>query len=1218
MFQDKKRLIGGMNRDVNIKNVPPNDYIYSLNCSNSKDEYIGTIVNIKGNTVVSFTLPEGYNKVIGTCPDETNNTLYYFLYNRNNHHAILRYNIDNNTIDKIVWDNEYLNFNILFPITANKIYDLLSWSDDYSPPSEINVLRAYNFTNNIFVPNIDKYLLITRQELDAIKYPPISQPIVAYSTDNNIQTNNIKGALWQFCYRYVYIDNNKSVVSPFSKVELPQKDELANGSNTENISNNLLIITLNTGPHQVKKIEIFGRGNRMSVTEDIVSVPIEVNNSVWYFIKAIDLFNEEGNRIISYNNNYDYKFYNDVYGEVADASDIYRPYDYLPLKAKYQTIFSEGTIKAYENYTEGFDQTDILVSLAQDTHIKEIQKSVSTIYFNRALHEYDHLDPDRVIALDGGLYVYTHYYFEKDNRYLIQTCLGENATLDGSTSEKIRGDVFFYDNFYLQLTSVPEVGTVINFRFRSLIAPNSSYYYTVKQDDTIDDIYNALFNSISYDNNNYASEEGHMDYVMQGELLNWDGIKVLYVSLRVNIERLGEHPSSQTDRPIMQYLPVLEKYTGFKLGATYKFGIVYYNSANQSSSVNISDYSTKYIKSLNEYYDTPFQLHGVPETFINWWIYHLPPLYATHYQWVYTKQLTMQKYFQFFIEKIEVDANSANNLVISLNDAILNIKKASYKSILSTYVWQKGDRIKFITGETFYTPNINLFFTGNVPCVYIEKEIIGVNDNNDPIIEDFDYNYYHIGQYSLIEIYSPAKELNNVIYYEMGEKFDIGNAGQNNRYHKGGTQDQSPISPLDIPAKGVFKRGDTFTRCRYTADGNMPLIPIEAQNYSDYYFSSGYDIGRVNIYDKDVKQRQYKTSIRFGGRILQNTKINNIDVFKANDYIELSQQYGDISGAYQIGDRMHVLQELKCSSILIGKRELYNADLSTQIVTSDTVLGTIMPNIVDYGCANNLTIAKNMHNIYFFDINKGVPCRFSTNGVQNISYGLEAYFNAKAKYIRDVISNGGVIYTFGYYDNKNKKYVLVFQDIEAQQQQQLVIKRMEALAFNEPTNRWETQFYYKYEEIQSLVDIIDNVNNNIISFVNGALYVHETNPLMNNFWGEQQPMEIMFLCNISPDEMKLLQNIELITNKNVWEVEVIIPPNSMYPIGMHSKLLPANFVGKEGKYSAAFLKDENTPNVDYPIFNGRDLRGEAIIIKLSNKSNELITLFEINLVLNKS
>jgi hypothetical protein len=111
--------------------------------------------------------------------------------------------------------------------------------------------------------------------------PPKMPPTVEYFNDETRRMNALKQTLFQFAYRYVYMDWRKSTFSPASVVALPSGEEEANtGLANESLAiNNGLRISVNTGGEEVRAIEIVARSSK-----DLAS---------WYLIETINKFDEE-------------------------------------------------------------------------------------------------------------------------------------------------------------------------------------------------------------------------------------------------------------------------------------------------------------------------------------------------------------------------------------------------------------------------------------------------------------------------------------------------------------------------------------------------------------------------------------------------------------------------------------------------------------------------------------------------------------------------------------------------------------------------------------------------------------------------------------------------------------------------------------------------------------------------------------------------------------
>ena len=84
----------------------------------------------------------------------------------------------------------------LFTKTCAQWMDLLFFNDGLNPPKVINVSDNYGTSWKL------EYILVA-------KAPPIMPPKVVYENDTTVNVNNVRNTLFQFCYRYVYDNNEK-------------------------------------------------------------------------------------------------------------------------------------------------------------------------------------------------------------------------------------------------------------------------------------------------------------------------------------------------------------------------------------------------------------------------------------------------------------------------------------------------------------------------------------------------------------------------------------------------------------------------------------------------------------------------------------------------------------------------------------------------------------------------------------------------------------------------------------------------------------------------------------------------------------------------------------------------------------------------------------------------------------------------------------------------
>ena len=339
---------GKLNLDVAEYRISNGDYIDALNITKDaqgrgQDRVVSNII---GNTLIPYTLPAGTNKIIGFYPDKVRNRAYYFLWNSNGYNTILYYDMSNDTITKVLESKtnsdgiDILNFNPSYKVLSVNIFyrdtegDILFFNDGYNPPKNINISANYGNSWKL------EYILVA-------KAPPVMPPKVVYENDTTITINNLRNKLFQFSYRYVYDNNEKSVWSSKSIVPLPQQPTLTLTDNTA--SNNARIAVLfSTGGPDVKAIELCFRETTNGVTSD------------WYLIESFNKSNSLNP--INDNDIYVAKFFNDSVYTQLDVLETAQLQDWVPQKANAAEL-ANGNVLLYSGIVEGYDKTNMNLSV---------------------------------------------------------------------------------------------------------------------------------------------------------------------------------------------------------------------------------------------------------------------------------------------------------------------------------------------------------------------------------------------------------------------------------------------------------------------------------------------------------------------------------------------------------------------------------------------------------------------------------------------------------------------------------------------------------------------------------------------------------------------------------------------------------------------------------------------------------------------------------------
>ena len=370
----EKQFSGVMNLDDNNDVLPSAHHKEARNIVFRGNGNTQIAQSIPGNRLIANTLPTGTNSCIGHYYDQLNNRVFYFNYNSNGNHGIYFYNTVAKTVSTLFVCGTHsvgdiLNFTLTEPITSiNIIYgdaynttldsegDVLYWVDSLGRPSKLNIDRRL----------AGVYASYKRSYLDVAKAPPAMPIKCTYEYDNNVTNNNLKNSLFQFIYRWVYDDGEKSVWSTGSMVPLPwlpySQPLSAYPQNNARINS-----FMSTGDETVRKIELAVRRCADGVVSD------------YGLVTSFD--KKDPSLLIANNDVYSYLFYNSTSLIPIDQAEQVLLYDYVPQKTKAQELLNGNTL-VYGGITEGYDNLrSINATLTSNSTTQDFIEAPGALFF---------------------------------------------------------------------------------------------------------------------------------------------------------------------------------------------------------------------------------------------------------------------------------------------------------------------------------------------------------------------------------------------------------------------------------------------------------------------------------------------------------------------------------------------------------------------------------------------------------------------------------------------------------------------------------------------------------------------------------------------------------------------------------------------------------------------------------------------------------------------
>lgn len=1172
-------LEGGMNSDVALDKMPPGDYLYALNIDNGSTGVgeVGLITNIRGNTLVDVTMPAGDNKTIGTCKDEKNNKLYYFVYNSLGNHTIVRYDYSANAL-KILLEGPFLNFHPEHLILHADMAEgrLMYWVDGYNEARKINVDKLENGTYGALDP----------QYLNAYKRAPGMPVIATYLTDTTKSTNFIYRSLFKFVYRFTYDDGEKSNFSDFSKVPIPLNEGIRSGDQVTN-ENNCISLLLETGSPLVKLIEIGMQRNN----QDFVSIAIL--NKAKLNIPDHTL--------------YEYKFYNDGSTSGLDKDKVNRPYNFLPDKPRTQKFVHNAIV--YGHFSEGFE--DVAVQLqGQVTQVNyDFDIDIEEKHNNPTI---SHEDIDAYYE-GGGLFGggYRHV--------IMKITIGEDVkkgnvfTFEGTNNKYMR------INFKYTATEFDDAYSIANRLLNSILTWPSN---RVNAPLALDGAGNASFRvDISQQADNYfkvtkataistmvtTSITGSVKALKTIKNGSTIGYGIVYEDAD------GRQSSVYTSDEWLLRTPFITQ-SGYLKVTTHKLTI------NHRPPVWAARYQI--VRTADLVYNSYIQMLIQRAILVN------ETDQSEYYDLAVGSLITYNKIHENSVLSYEFKKGDRIRLITRDTGAyypfyeteVLSYKESTEEVIDQTIIANKTDTVTLETAAD--ESNIGR----TIKIGEERREIIGATGNTyllsakitgDETFASFTlYDFrgvlrikkpdnFEITDLSMVEVYNPvfSNADSNRPYYACGEKHNIINPGQATRAHSANGQNQSGSTPAIIN----ISSGDAYIKAREMPTTNKipgaqtKIVFVEDSNLSDFYLSDLTDLGKAYLIDNNPGIKYFPARLRTSGNFIEGTQVNGLNDFNNEDRVDLNDSYGAIKLLKYVAKRLYVFKDLRT-----GWMDVYATRITGQgkgEITADSakLLSNIQYFAWQGGIGDNPeSFASRGFRIFFASAKSGVIIRLSVDGETPIS---EVFGMDKAIKLRLQKSIKDRTRIFGGFEDLRKQYVIKFQqkfgepDIE------------NTVAFKEGKKRWVS--YYSYAP-----EMMEDFLTEFISFKNGKLWIHNTNEKYNNFYGQQYVSKIHVVANQKYQVHKLYYGLKIDSNSR-WRVPLMITDkNEKFPNGTRSRLTPNNFIQEDGKYYADILKDIGDPrftNTAQALHEGREVQGSYMTLQLENENINEINLKDVYL-----
>lgn len=1254
-MQQIKQLSGFLNSDDSQEVIGSTQHKMAMNGLFRGVGNSHRFENRKGTTVIENTfLPvTGTNQCIGAFYDELKQRIIWANYNSGGLHGIYQLITSTGVVSRIILVGyntvgDILNFTLDgFIYNMRILYgdavqgDTLYFNNSQKEPCEVNIDMALAGT----------YGNIKRSYIEVIKAPPQIPAALTYEDDITVTVNNLRKKLFKFKYRYIYINNEKSVWSSQGVLPLPinYSDSLVDGDQTKN---SRIAAVIQTGDNNVKKLEIAAAISSINTFGDFFSIAT--------LDKSILSIPDNDTTV--------FRFFNDQAYIPVDVERSNELFDLVPLKAN-ALEFLNGNVPIYGGLTEGYNISQVIGAVTSSFEPEQTTQPPFVFVADQSGNSGFGTGNIRITVI-GKITIGDQFYFKTTGFTTSYTAavatatdvlsgLSAAAVVNGFTVISTGSDDIVITKTGESLLEYLATPLLIAVTDSFVYDRNARYNFVLVYLDAAGRSIGSLTSAgMAIQTINYTETAGVPN--IPKILLSISSRPPIYASYyqigrTKNLSKLSklEWVSFLTFKDSDYAYISIENLNGFIL-------------ENPSSKFLAYDFSTndriRFIKILSGtvntvYTDKDFGIQSqVIDPIVNGTIQqgqflkiNLPPTDSTF-------DFGTQDFYNYYIELYTPAESAANGLDVDYEFG----ERYSIGNALTANAFHQGmlqnQTADLATPATFqFTQGDYYYRNRKISAGNVAKWGISQQSNTTGKF----YPSLKLNS-STIDASSYAVQSTTAFVNSLGGQGANwaafkSNISANPPFTAKGTivfRSSINVSSVQIgvdlwdslginPAltlvfgsvSGVvagieytvvlnfpFNFAPTYDRLYFyigatsgggfngTVRGDFELqesnkdfaINIIDPNFSDFFASAVNSNGRPWINDINAAQVFNPTLMRWGLAFQPDTNINQTNRFKSLNFDEIDRAKGQIQ-RFKVRDRtLRIFQERACASTGVYTKYVQDSGSTNVLTTTDDI---ITKNNVQYyqgefGLGSQPTsLVSGKNQDYGIDPIRGYQWRLSNDGLIPISELYKGQFYIQPlfapyndNYLR---ADGSRAKILGYYDYSEEEYVTVLQGGTLGDN----TIPDKCFMFNEKRNAYCTFSDLKPEEIICAGDVT-------YSFKNGQIYIHNNTTTYTNYYGVQYYPSIILLFNEKEAIRKKWMAIGYQSN------QIFVSPingdintgmiNSQTGLNQISQLILKDYQLEENIRTAAFLRDANSmANAQLALVNGDYLGGDWIEVNLT-------------------
>ena len=276
-----------------------------------------------------------------------------------------------------------------------------------------------------------------------------------------------------------------------------------------------------------------------------------------------------------------------------------------------------------------------------------------------------------------------------------------------------------------------------------------------------------------------------------------------------------------------------------------------------------------------------------------------------------------------------------------------------------------------------------------------------------------------------------------------------------------------------------------------------------------------------------IQEERRKYGLIYSGIYNSIAGVNETNQFIAGESItkDINPTNGSIQALKGRDTRLIMFCEDKVLRADTNRDLLFNADGNSQVVSSNSVIGSAVAYKGDYGISTNPeSLAVTPNRMYFTDVMRGKVLSLSTEGVAPISdIGMKDYF-------ADLLS-ANVFKAIGTYDARKSEYNISVGNRFYKGDK--YYNSFTTVSYSEISKGWVSlkTFSQDVTPTGSTINFVKgleagiSLNNQYYTFFDGHIWQHHSNDTRNNFYGSQNTSDVTVLFNDQPSDIKSFNTV---------------------------------------------------------------------------------------------